>query len=171
MRKAAKVLENISSKIYIVEKWVLMIAVVAVTAVNFINVITRYVMKSSLAYCENLSLALFMLLILIGGNIAVKSDSEIRIDVCRFKDVRKRNAFKLISDICSIVALICLLAGSVALVGHTMQHNQQVATLPLTYLQLYSLLVIGSVLMLFDHIVILFKHLAAIQTGEEEVEE
>ena len=79
-----------------------MIAVIAVTAVNFVNVIMRYIFKSGLAYCENLSLALFMLLILIGGNIAVKSDSEIRIDVCRFKDVRKKNAFKLISDICSI---------------------------------------------------------------------
>ena len=119
MTKIAKTLENISSKIYIVEKWVLMIAVILVTAVNFINVVMRYVMKSSLAYCENLSLALFMLLILIGGNIAVKSDSEIRIDVCRFKDVKKRNAFKLISDICSIIALVCLLVGSVSLVGHT----------------------------------------------------
>ena len=171
MTKIAKTLENISSKIYIVEKWVLVIAVILVTAVNFINVVMRYVMKSSLAYCENLSLALFMLLILIGGNIAVKSDSEIRIDVCRFKDVKKRNAFKLISDICSIIALVCLLVGSVSLVGHTAQHNQQVATLPLTYLQLYSMLVIGSILMLFDHVVILFKHLAAIQTGVEEAEE
>ena len=171
MTKIAKTLESISNKIFIVEKWVLMIAVVVVTAVNFINVVMRYVMKSSLAYCENLSLALFMLLILIGGNIAVKSDSEIRIDVCRFKDVRKRNTFKLISDVCSIIALVCLLIVSVALVSHTAQHNQQVATLSLTYLQLYSLLVIGSILMLFDHIVILFKHLAAIQTGVEEAEE
>jgi len=111
---------------------------------------------------------LFMLLILIGGNIAVKSDSEIRIDVCRFKDVRKKNAFKLISDICSIIALVCLLLGSIALVQHTAQYNQQVATLPITYLQLYSLLIIGSILMLFDHVVVLFKHLAAIQTGVEE---
>lgn len=171
MTKIAKTLESISNKIFIVEKWVLMIAVVVVTAVNFINVVMRYVMKSSLAYCENLSLALFMFLILIGGNIAVKSDSEIRIDVCRFKDVRKKNIFKLISDVCSIIALVCLLIGSAALVAHTAQHNQQVATLPLTYLQLYSLLVIGSVLMLFDHIVILCKHLAAIQTGVEEAEE
>ena len=71
MDKIAKTLENISSKVYIVEKWVLMIAVIAVTAVNFVNVIMRYVFKSGLAYCENLSLALFMRLILIGGNIAV----------------------------------------------------------------------------------------------------
>ena len=165
MDKIAKTLENISSKVYIVEKWVLMIAVIAVTAVNFVNVIMRYIFKSGLAYCENLSLALFMLLILIGG---VKSDSEIRIDVCRFKDIRKKNAFKLISDICSIIALVCLLLGSIALVQHTAQYNQQVATLPITYLQLYSLLIIGSILMLFDHVVVLFKHLAAIQTGVEE---
>ena len=163
MDKIAKTLKNISNKVYIVEKWVLMIAVIAVTAVNFVNIF-----KSGLAYCENLSLTLFMLLILIGGNIAVKSDSEIRIDVCRFKDVRKKNAFKLISDICSIIALVCLLLGSIALVQHTAQYNQQVATLPITYLQLYSLLIIGSILMLFDHVVVLFKHLAAIQTGVEE---
>lgn len=52
MDKIAKTLENISSKVYIVEKWVLMIAVIAVTAVNFVNVIMRYVFKSGLAYCE-----------------------------------------------------------------------------------------------------------------------
>lgn len=171
MGKIAKVLENISNKIYIVEKWVLILAVIAVTAVNFVNVIMRYVLNTSLMFCENLSLLLFMLMILIGGNIAVKSDAEIRIDAFRFKDVKKRNMFKLISDVCSIVALVCLLVGSCNLVSHTAAHNQAVATLPLTYLQLYSMLVIGSILMLFDHIIILFKHLAAIQTGIEEVEE
>ena len=128
-------------------------------------------MKSSLAYCENLSLALFMLLILIGGNIAVSLILRSELMFADSKMSKKRNAFKLISDICSIIALVCLLVGSVSLVGHTAQHNQQVATLPLTYLQLYSMLVIGSILMLFDHVVILFKHLAAIQTGVEEAEE
>ena len=114
MDKIAKTLKNISNKVYIVEKWVLMIAVIAVTAVNFVNVIMRYIFKSGLAY------------------------------------------------------LVCLLLGSIALVQHTAQYNQQVATLPITYLQLYSLLIIGSILMLFDHVVVLFKHLAAIQTGVEE---
>lgn len=170
MGKAAKTLERISEKVFLIEKWILILSVIAVTLLNFINVLMRYVMKSSLAYCENLSLALFMLMILIGGNIAVKSDAEIRIDVCRFKDVRKRNMFKLISDICSIIALVCLLIGSCNLVSHTAAHNQAVATLPITYLQLYSLLIIGAILMLFDHIVVLFKHLAAIQTGQEEAE-
>lgn len=170
MGKIAEVLENISKKVFIAEKWVLIVAVIAVTAVNFVNVIMRYVMNTSLMFCENLSLVLFMLMILIGGNIAVKTDSEIRIDVFRFKDVKKQNTFKLISDVCSILALVCLLIGSCNLVSHTAAHNQAVATLPLTYLQLYSLLIIGSVLMLFDHVVILFKHLTAIQTGIEEVE-
>lgn len=52
MDKIAKTLKNISNKVYIVEKWVLMIAVIAVTAVNFVNVIMRYIFKSGLAYCE-----------------------------------------------------------------------------------------------------------------------
>ena len=37
MDKIAKTLKNISNKVYIVEKWVLMIAVIAVTAVNFVS--------------------------------------------------------------------------------------------------------------------------------------
>ena len=49
MDKIAKTLKNISNKVYIVEKWVLMIAVIAVTAVNFVNVIMRYIFKSGLA--------------------------------------------------------------------------------------------------------------------------
>lgn len=54
MDKIAKTLKNISNKVYIVEKWVLMIAVIAVTAVNFVNVIMRYIFKSGLAYCMKL---------------------------------------------------------------------------------------------------------------------
>ena len=43
MDKMPKTLKNISNKVYIVEKWVMMIAVITeVTAVNFINVIMRY---------------------------------------------------------------------------------------------------------------------------------
>ena len=170
MGKIARVLESISEKVFIFEKWILILAVITVTAVNFVNVIMRYVTHTSLVYCENLSLVLFMLMVLIGGNIAVKTDSEIRIDVFRFGNPRKQNMFTLISAICSIIALICLVTGSCTLVSHTAVHNQAVASLPLTYLQLYSMLVIGSVLMLFDHVVILFKHLSVIQTGIEEGE-
>ena len=50
MDKIAKTLKNISNKVYIVEKWVLMIAVIAVTAVNFVNVIMRYIFKLSLIH-------------------------------------------------------------------------------------------------------------------------
>lgn len=166
MQKLNQTLEKISNVIFAVQKWALIIAVVVVTAVNFINVVMRYIFKSSISCCENLSLALFMFMILIGGNIAVKSDSEIKIEVIRFKDKRKGNLFKLISDVCSIVALLCLLIGSCNLVAHTAQFNQAVASLPITYLQLYSLLIIGSVLMLFDHIIVFLKRVEELLTNE-----
>ena len=67
MGKIARVLESISEKVFIFEKWILILAVITVTAVNFVNVIMRYVTHTSLVYCENLSLVLFMLMILIGG--------------------------------------------------------------------------------------------------------
>ena len=50
MDKIAKTLKNISNKVYIVEKWVLMIAVIAVTAVNFVNVIMRYILRKLKSY-------------------------------------------------------------------------------------------------------------------------
>ena len=67
----------------------LLLAVVVVVAVNFINVILRYIINSGLAYCETLSICLFMFMVVIGANIAVKTDGEIKIEIIRFKSPRK----------------------------------------------------------------------------------
>lgn len=164
MQKLNQTLEKFSNAIYMVQKWILILTAAVVTGVNFINVIMRYIFKSSISCCENLSLALFMLMILIGGNIAVKSDSEIKIEIFRFKDKKKENCFKLIADICSIVALCCLLIGSCGLVSHSAKFAQGIPTLPITYFHLYCMLIIGSVLMLLDHIIVFLKRIEAIRS-------
>lgn len=170
MQKINQMLDKVSNVVFAVQKWILLLAALAVTGVNFANVIMRYGFKSSISCCENLSLALFMLMVLVGGNIAVKSDSEIKIEVFRFKDKKKENRFKLISDVCSIAALVCLFIGSCKLVAHTAQFNQGIPTLPITYLHLYYLLVIGSVLILLDHIIVFMKRLEAILAEKQEGE-
>jgi len=85
MKKVYEGLIKVSDAIFLVEKWLLLVAVVVAVCVNFINVCLRYLLNSGLSYCEMLSIVLFMFMVVLGGNIAVKTDGEIKIEIIRFK--------------------------------------------------------------------------------------
>ena len=81
-----KALVKLSDGLFVVEKILLFIAVFVVVLVNFANVCLRYIASYSLNYCETLSVVLFMFMVLIGANISVKTDNEIKIEFFRSKD-------------------------------------------------------------------------------------
>ena len=116
MKKLYDLLIKLSDSIFFLEKWLLLLAVVVVVAVNFINVILRYIINSGLAYCETLSICLFMFMVVIGANIAVKTDGEIKIEIIRFKSPRKDAVFRLIGDIIAIATIIFCMIGLCATV-------------------------------------------------------
>lgn len=162
MIKTRSVLEKVSSSIYALEKWILIISIVVMVSINFIQVVSRYLFKSSFPWCEQLSVVLFMLMILLGGNIAIKTDSEIKIEVIKFKNKKKDQIYRLFSDIIGIFTIVCLLIGSVNLVKQSMVYSQALATLPLKYYHLYLLLVIGFSLMLLDKVIYFLKRIESI---------
>lgn len=157
MEKLCAVLQSISAAIYKVQTYVLFLACAVLVILNFVQVVCRYCLGLSFAFSEELSLALFMFIILIGGNIAIKTDSEIRVDLIRFKNEKYNNAFGIVADTISLVILICLLAGSIALFQHVSRFPQSLASMPITYRELYTMLIVGFCLMLLDKVINLLK--------------
>lgn len=162
MKALYRLLVRVSDTIFKVEKWLLLAAVVAVTLVNFLNVILRYLLNSGLAYCEMLSIVLFMFMVIIGGNIAVKSDSEIRIDMLTSRDPKKRALFRFVSDVISIAALVLGIAGLFATIGATTKNLQRVTPLPIYTYHIYIAMTVGFFLMLLDHVIVFAEHLLTI---------
>lgn len=166
MKKLYDVLVKISDTIFLAEKWLLLAAVIAAVAVNFVNVCLRYLANSGLSYCETLSVCLFMFMVIIGCNIAVKTDSEIKIELIRFKNVKPNAVIGLIRDLVCILAIIfCLFGLKDTLVAVT-TNLQKVTPLPIYTYHLYIGMTIGFVMTLIDHIIIALKHLMEIASGE-----
>lgn len=157
MERLCSILQKISNAIYKVQTYLLFVACAVEVMLNFVQVVCRYCFGLSFAFSEELSLALFMFIILIGGNIAIKTDNEIKVELLRFKNEKINNIIAIVADSISILMFLCLLAGSIALFWHVSRFPQSLASMPLTYRELYTMLIIGFSLMLLDKVINLLK--------------
>ena len=165
MKKIYDVLVKISDIIFAVEKWVLLAAVIVAVAVNFVNVCLRYLAGGGLSYCETLSVCLFMLMVVIGCNIAVKTDSEIKIELLRSKETRTNALICLIRDVLCIAAIIFCLFGLKDTITAVTKNLQKVTPLPIYTYHIYIVMLIGFIMTLLDHIIIALKHVIEITSG------
>lgn len=162
MKKFYELLIKLSDGIFLLEKWLLLLSVVVVVAVNFINVCLRYIIGGGLSYCEMLSICLFMFMVIIGANVAVKTDNEIKIEIFHFKSEKADAAFRLFADAISIAAIVFCIVGLVGTVESVLQNLQRVTPLPIYTYHIYIVMTIGFGMVLLDHVIILFKHLLII---------
>ena len=148
------------------QKIILTVSVILMVTVNFLQVLTRYVLKTSLSWSEQMSVCLFMLMVLIGGNLAMRADDEIKIDLIRFKMARKQQCFNLIGDILSAFTLGILFAGSVSLTSQAVVFPEKLSVLPLYYYHLYGMMTLGFFLMTAEKLIFMLKRIYAIKTNE-----
>lgn len=171
MKSLLKGLEKVNGVTFMIEKWLLIIAVVAMVVINFSQVLCRYILHYSIPWSEQTSVVLFMFMVLIGGNLAMKEDGEIKIEIIRFKDVRKNTAFRLISDVVALITIILLFASAVLLVIQGKSHPQVLSAIPLQYYHLYIIMCVGFGLMMIDKFTNIIKKIVFLQKKEtEEVE-
>lgn len=170
MKKVYNALVAVSDAIFSVEKWLLLAAVVTVVGVNFVNVCLRYLAGGGLAFCEMLSICLFMFMVVIGGNIAAKTDGEIKIDIFKFKSPRANAGFRLIADVISVAAIILCLVGLGGTIEAVTEHVQRVTPLPIYTYHIYIVMTVGFVMILLDHVIVLLRHVLQLcgQTVEKE---
>ncbi|MDL2295527.1 TRAP transporter small permease subunit [Lachnospiraceae bacterium OttesenSCG-928-E19] len=167
MKGLLKGLEKINSITFMVEKWLLIVAIICMVSINFIQVISRYVFKYSIPWSEQLSVVLFMFMVLIGGNLAIKEDSEIKIEIIRFKNKRKDTGFRMIGDVISLVTLGLLFTSAVLITVQGKALPQALSALPLKYYQLYVVMSVGFLLMFVEKLTNLVKRIVSLSEKEE----
>lgn len=162
MVKVLSVLNKLDNAIFIVQKILILIGVIAMVIINGAQVFCRYVIHSSLAWSEQTSVLLFFILIMLGANLAVKSDTETKIDILRFKNDKANAALHLITDVLSVVAVVVFLVSTQALLTHAKSFPQYLSSLKLDYYYIYLWLAVGFSLVLIDKIINILKNLCCI---------
>lgn len=168
MKTAYNALVKVSDAIFMIEKYLLLVAVIVAVAVNFLNVVLRYLFSAGLSYCEMLSIVLFMFMVVIGANIAVKTNDEIKIDVFRFKSPKAEASFRLIADIIVIIAVGCCIKGLADTIQSVMVYPQKVTPLPIYTYHIYITMLVGFILVMLDRIIVTLKHLLIMGGAEVE---
>lgn len=169
MKSLAKILEKINSITLLIEKWLLIAMVVFMVSINFIQVLSRYIFRYSIPWSEQTSVVLFMFMILIGGNLAIKEDSEIKIEIIKFKNQRSNTRFRLISDVISLLTLGLLFVSAIFLTIQGRTVPQSLSAIPLSYWQLYMVMVIGFGLMFIEKLTNVVKKIVFITDKSGEV--
>lgn len=167
MKALLKALEKVNGVTFAVEKIILIAAVISMVAINFFQVVFRYVLHASIPWSEQTSVVLFMFMILIGGNIAIKDDSEIKIEIIKFKNPRKDNAFRLISDIVALVTLAALFASAVLITKQGIELPRVLSSIPLKYYQLYIIMAVGFGLMFIEKLTNTIKKIIYLTDDKE----
>lgn len=169
MKSLAKILEKINSITLLIEKWLLIAMVVFMVSINFIQVLSRYIFHYGIPWSEQTSVVLFMFMILIGGNLAIKEDSEIKIEIIKFKNQRLNTRFRLISDVISLLTLGLLFVSAIFLTIQGRTVPQSLSAIPLSYWQLYMVMVIGFGLMFIEKLTNVVKKIVFITDKSGEV--
>lgn len=174
MKKAYKALEKISSILFIGQKVILILMVTGIVGVTIADIFLRIIISRGIAWAQELCIALFMSLVFLGANIAIKTDGEIKIDLLHFKNDRIQAAVLTTVDIVCLATIAYLVYSSVASVQNALVHPQQLATLPLGYAMLYMVMPVGFVLMFIDKIVAVLRRIydkdLSLRLHEEAVE-
>lgn len=147
----------LSDALFKVQKVVLGIAVAIVVVVNFLNVCLRYLAGTSLNFCETLSVVLFMVIVLLGANIAVKRDGEIRIDFTGALPEAPRRIIHIATDIVCIIVIAVCIYGLWRTLGMVYARRQRLTPLPLYTYHVYAVMLAGFVLLFIDHVILLLR--------------
>lgn len=139
-------MERISSRIYSLQKMILLILVSAITLINIAQITGRYVFHFSLPWSEQVSVLLFIIIIMLGGSIAVRTDSEIKIAFFNFKSVIAQHLLAILVDVVSFVTVIFFVYSSVSFFQHALKFKQVISSVQISYAYVFIFLPIGFIL-------------------------
>lgn len=98
-----KTYKKIMDGLAFVEEWVAMIVMVVVTVLTAANVFGRYVLQSSLTWSEELVVALFVLMTMLGGALSARDGSLVSLTlIYDFLSEKWKKIFTVISIITSL---------------------------------------------------------------------
>ena len=157
MTALMRFLKKIDDILFLVQKIIILISVVCIIVINGAQIFCRYVIHSSIFWSEQVSLVLFLIIIMLGANIAVKDRTETQIDLMKFKNQKANESLNIVKDIICLVALVVLMFSGVALMKQTIKFPQYLSSIHMNYNYIYIWLLIGFGLITFDKVINLLK--------------
>lgn len=84
MKNVIKIMEKIDTAIYQIQKIIFFIVVAAIIVIDMAQILGRYIFSYSIPWSDQVSLLIFCIIIMLGGNIAIKENCEIKVELRRF---------------------------------------------------------------------------------------
>jgi len=165
---AAGFMRGLTDGIFKAQKIVLLIAGGILVALNFASVLGRYIFEYSFPWFSEANIILFALLILLGANIAVKHDNEIKIELFHFKNEKAELVYKIFIDILGILVVAICFISAILFVSQSFRTPSYYAILKFQYAYTYSLMIIGFALIILDKAAMVFIRLDRICRIDEE---
>ncbi len=162
--KMEQTLERISNGIYSLQKGALLFLVSAITLINLAQIAGRYLFHFSLPWSEQLSVLLFIVIIMLGGSIAIRNDSEIKIAILKFKNPRTQQYFSIAVDLISLITIIFFVYASVGFFTHSLKYRQLVSSMQISYSYVFFFLPAGFALMGVEKLFHLIRKIIALQS-------
>ncbi|MFC2280254.1 MAG: TRAP transporter small permease [Treponema socranskii subsp. buccale] len=169
MGKIIRILSKISDTLYKVQFILLEVTVAVLVIINALQVAGRYFFRYSLPWSEQLSLVLFLVLIMLGGSLAMRTDTEIKITLVHLKNERVNVIMAAIMDFVSLITIVLLLISSMLLTRQALQLKQVISSMNLNYAYVYSIVVLGFLMMGFEKLINLLKHVNEISRNPSSI--
>ena len=145
---------NILTKILRVILIALLSAMVLIT---FFQVIMRYVFSNAQPWCEELTLYLSMLSIMLALGIASRHDSHLQVDfVTRLYGPKLRCLMTALWSAVTVVAMVVFAYYGIKLIGHAAARS---FTLPITMGQVYTVFPIGAIILILYSLEIIARNI------------
>ena len=159
MKNVIKIMEKIDTAIYQIQKIIFFIVVAAIIVIDMAQILGRYIFSYSIPWSDQVSLLIFCIIIMLGGNIAIKENCEIKVELSRFKSRKSQLVFNLIGNIISIVTLVLFVISTCLLIRQASTFTKVVQSIQLDYKYVYMIVLAGFLLMLYDKIIMMLKEI------------
>ena len=171
MDKGILALEKINSFIYKIQKIFFVTVVSFVVIIDMAQVLGRYIFKYSIPRSDQVSLLIFCIIIMLGGNIAIKERSEIKVTLIRFKSERAQQKWEIICDLISICTILFFIVSTWMLIRQASTYTKVVSSIQLDYKYIYMIVLAGFVLMFLEKVLMLLERIRFLVKGQFRVQE
>ena len=164
-------LDLFTGAIFSVQKICLLVASAALVIINFLAIVGRYVLNFSFPWFLEVNLILFAFIILIGGNIAVKDDDELKIELFVMKRESSLLIQRMFIDVLGLIVVGFVFVSAFSFVKQAFEVPSYYAILQIPYAYSNALMVVGFALIFFDKLGLLFRRvyrLIAIKDKEKQ---
>lgn len=144
--------ENLEEKLMAISLW-------GIVVIMGIQIVMRYVFKSSLAWSEEVSRYLFIYMVFLGMSYGIKNGTHMRIDILEHFIPKLKKILEVIADLSFLVFAVYMVRPGISVVQSLIKTGQTSPAAEIPMYIVYFSLLIGFILVIFR---ILLKYILKI---------